>query len=72
MTYGNYRVPPVTGWPDTQFDLTAYSQQLSYPLLLAPGRPGRSVRVMGGLVHAVRGIRRARAEPGGRAAAAQP
>ena len=63
MSYGNDEAGPGTGWPDKQFDLAAYSQQLSYPLLLAPGRPrpGRSGRGMGGLAHAVRGLRRPRA-----------
>jgi hypothetical protein len=62
MSYGKYQVPPVTDWRGEQFDLAAYSQQLSYPQLLAPGRPRpeRAVGGMGGLVHAVRGIRRHR------------
>ena len=55
---GNHPAPPVTEWPDgQQFDLAAYRQQLSYPQLVAPGRPGprRGGGVAAGLAHLLRG-----------------
>jgi hypothetical protein len=48
-------------WHSDQFDLQAYCQQLSYPQLLAPGRPqpSHAMRdVLAGLAVAVIGIRR--------------